>query len=394
MCDPVKVALLKTLATYNQPIHASYDFPTGLYFPTSTSLGIVNNAVLTAVFNLGLSLGYPDNAPLGGLITKGAIGVGTNVPSSNVLSTFTTSNNYSVGMLLNGSTNYVGSNLLGLQITENYIPYSGSYSTYGIVNTPTTNLQNNCAGVNGLYSRININVTSGYTGTSNYAFGILVDPIVMTAGTTINHAYGSYIKNPGSGSPGTITTAQAMYSDDLSIGYAGVNIPANSIAVSGCVCIGTYAQSGSSLLTLGTAGTGSSGITFNNNISGYVPSDLHCYEEYYVVSTTYTCGGSTLGPANITLTRIGNTVHCAVSSLYGQTISGSGNWYNNTAIPQRFRPNNSVNFIVFTQDNGTNTIGIANVNTSGIITWNTSPNGGTFNGANNGINAQTFTWTI
>jgi hypothetical protein len=200
--------------------------------------------------------------------------------------------------------------------------------------------------------------------------GIFVD--VGSTGTgTVQNAYGGYFTNPA---VNPSVSKSALYADNLNIGYTGVSPPSSGAIISGNICIGASSATNSSLLTLGTTST-TKGISFNNNISGYVPADLHCYEVANSTSYTFQCNtgagstGSSSTAVTPTITKVGNVVTLYIPVMTINTGTSPTIITTTTNLPVRFRPNawSNVGFIV-PGIQGSNIAAVLVINTLGTIT--------------------------
>ena len=150
-----------------------------------------------------------------------------------------------------------------LEITTGVSNLSGPADCYGIKNTSAFNINvsvtsvssfyNSCttdvglSPITNLYCNYNeIVVTDELLSGNNieYVYGVFVNSSLNPG--TVTNAYGAYFNNPSGAS-----VSQAIYSDNMSIGYSSSNPPSNGMIVAGMVSIG--ADSSTELFNVGTS---------------------------------------------------------------------------------------------------------------------------------------------
>jgi hypothetical protein len=186
----------------------------GIYYPTSTSVGVsISGSLISTVNSSGLGIfttpSYPLHISDAGSSQYGLYLTGTTTSASSV----------NGGMMNNVNFNPTAS--VNFCIGQQLGNYFVAPSTYTISNA--------C----GIYI---YNTYTGNLGTISAAYGIYCDAGSAGA-STITNAYGGYYKNPTAGG----TSNCALYTDNISVGYAVITPPTNGAIISGNVGIGTSA---------------------------------------------------------------------------------------------------------------------------------------------------------
>lgn len=110
--------------------------------------------------------------------------------------------------------------------------------------------------------------------------------------------------------------------------------------------------------------------------TGGTASQLNYYEEYgELVSFT----GPISGNMWINFTRIGKAIFFHYDSLYGTSTSAVK--FTGTITETRFRPNYSIAFVVYGQDNSDNASLVLNITNTGTITFGVGPSDSNFTGS-------------
>jgi hypothetical protein len=189
---------------------------TGIYYPTSTSVGIsISGNLITTVNSMGLGVGITPSYPL----QINAAAASANIQYGAHITGTTTSTNTTHGGMYNNIT----------FAPPNGSTYSIGHQMGNIFAAPTSQTISNACG---------IYISNSYTGnlgTVANSYGILCDTGGANVGT-INNAYGGYFINPST----TVTGGKtALYADNMCIGYTGVTPPTNGSLFKGSVSIGT-----------------------------------------------------------------------------------------------------------------------------------------------------------
>jgi hypothetical protein len=108
------------------------------------------------------------------------------------------------------------------------------------------------------------------------------------------------------------------------------------------------------------------GLILNNNTGSYTPGTLNYYEE---TSVSMSVSGAWVETVTLYITRMGRQVTLTYSDL--STGSAAAATLISTAgvIPARFRPLNTINWVVFGRNNATNTSLFCSITSAGTIGW-------------------------
>jgi hypothetical protein len=268
----------------------------------------------------------------------------------------------STGSYFNQALATTGSGLIGMQVNNTFTTSGSTSSSIGFYNTPVfatsgsgayTNIygaQFTCstAGTTTAYSIYASNPTGAV---NNYA--IYADTLKLggqiTSQTILPVTNNTYDLGSNSSKFGNVYATN--FYGTFNGTFTGTISP-TSITLSGYECIGTSTQVNSSLLTLGTTST-TAGITFNNNTSGYSPTDLHYYEELSISPTWQSTSGasSNFAGGSMKLVRCGALVVMQMTGPLTWTAGGSDFSVYTTSIPSRFQPNN---YLAWSNLNGYN----------------------------------------
>ena len=141
-----------------------------------------------------------------------------------------------------------------------------------------------------------------------------------------------------------------------------------------------------------------------NSLVGYslantVQSGLIDYYDEHDHSSTWTFqgGNGTSASIDLHLTRIGRQVNCCTSAGNTTTVTGGSPTHMemDTAMPERFRPSKTYQFLCRAQNNGTRYVAIVQVNADGTIDLFPSISGGTFSGSSGFTDANALvTWHV
>lgn len=259
------------------------------------AVSAATGAVTVSLTN-GISIGsYQAIAPpVGGIIVPGSSGFGTSSVAADYGMLIQYANVIQLG--INGTTTsldtiitvpeamgiYAGpilspsgspGILSGVRTYPSIVVAGGQTATWAAGVTASLTLQSNAGTV------------------TNFA-GIYVDALGGLAGTGTN-AYGGYFTNPGVGS-----TKTALYSDNHSVGFAGVTPPTSGIIISGKAAIGVNAPySTTSALTRLTTRM-ATGDTFGiviNGTANAVDGNTQLYAEFIFPTLSPTSGAAAAG---------------------------------------------------------------------------------------------------
>lgn len=231
----------------------------GAYFSSPPSGNMNGNMALYAD---NLSIGY-NMAGLNGTnsaLFAGQVAIGSTPISGCRASLTINDNNYYYGIYFQGFiTRTDGSNQICVYQNANFAPSSSVNSLYGIFSNLITTVSGTIAVTNAYANACKFQI--GNSGAITNLIGYYYDGPHSSLQGTITNAYGAYISSPPSGS----TSANiALYSDNLSVGYNGVNLNGtNNTLINGQFVVGNATPvSGSQL-------------TFNINSGSYYYGAFH-----------------------------------------------------------------------------------------------------------------------
>jgi len=207
------------------------------------SLGLngIASASILEVVNGSAQIGFSSgtSAPTNGLAVNGQSVFGSSSPTIGALVSLTPSSSYYTALQIGGSLSLLkplapSTIATHIAATSSLIGNVALSYFFSIVSTPTISLGTNVTGENyGFYYSPTIS-TSGSNYTLAKSYGIYSAAGSLTGGGSVTNAYGAYISKPSFGS----TSSVALYADNASIGYTGINPPTNGLIVSGNVSIG------------------------------------------------------------------------------------------------------------------------------------------------------------
>jgi hypothetical protein len=239
---------------------------------TSTQMGFYNNTLRQGYIGTGtLGAGFIVNATESPLALQSKfimtfttnsteamridssqrVGIGTSGPDTNSLVTNSiTNSNLAISEYITGTTTSTATNPSGIYI-DRTISYSAGNSLVltGVNAAPTFKTSSGTlSGDNACF--IANPQTTGNAGTISNLYGYKV--LAGSSAGTVTNSYGGYFQNLAAGS-----TKIALYTDNLSIGYATTAPPTNGAIISGQVGIGTSSLSTTTNNTLqvGAIGT-------------------------------------------------------------------------------------------------------------------------------------------
>jgi hypothetical protein len=271
--------------------------------------GTIKTAAQTSITSLGT---------LSSLAVSGAASFGTASANTNTIATVNMASSSTSGIYVAGypsatdgssGTGYCSSVYLNATIQPSTASNCYSLGLRNVTNfiAPSGGTIYN-ASAEWVYNNMGSNV-----GTISNAAGIWVTGGSSGAGT-INNAYGGYFNTPNYG-----TNKCAIYGDNISIGYSGVNPPSNGGFIKGNLAIGT------SSIRAATTAHISSGTSNNLGLylSGSVSNTSTCYAQYIDCSGSISSGSGTY--AMLQIYPGAGTSAGTMTTCYGINItSGTG----------------------------------------------------------------------
>ncbi len=234
----------------------------GAYF-AKPSFG--NNA--NALYADDISIGYTGITPgTGNMIVSGQLSVGTStpVPSATVTVEPLASSSYDISLGGTMTTIDGSSNMYGILMVTVYQPSAPANIISAIYTNTNVNLTSNVGLVAGFHS--DPNVAGGNTIFNHVSF--LAD-FGSTSGGTVNNAYGGYFNRPVFG-----TIKNALYANDICVGYTATMTTGNDILVSGQLGVGTSAPSVNTVVNIYADTTRANVLQFDGTMNTVTSTEM------------------------------------------------------------------------------------------------------------------------